>query len=113
VHEPVLADRDADMRGAAAPARGVEEDQISGLEVGRFHPVADFELLFDHARNGDAVLREDVLHQAAAIEAPGICSSRAVGYAAESHRELRDGPAVKAPRKKVGLLAPLYRVGLA
>ena len=37
--------------------------------------VADFVLLLDDSRNGDAVLREDVLHQTAAIEAGRIRSA--------------------------------------
>ncbi len=39
-----------------------------GSISGGLHLVADLPLLFDDARHGDAILREDVLHQPAAVE---------------------------------------------
>ena len=46
--------------------------------------------LLDHARNEDAVLREYILDETAAIETRGIGAPETVGHAAESHRELND-----------------------
>ena len=54
VDEGVLTDRDADVRGATASCFRVEENQIAGLDVRRPDLVADFVLLFDDPRNGDA-----------------------------------------------------------
>ena len=57
---------------------------------------------FDDARDVDAVLREDVLHEAAAVEPAGIGAPQSVGHAAEPHRELGDGSAVETVGEEIG-----------
>ena len=76
--------------------------EIARLDVGRPDCVSDLVLLFDDARDGDAVLREDVLHEPAAVEPAWIGASQSVGHAAEPHRELGDGSAVETVGEEIG-----------
>ena len=102
MNEAIAANRDGDVRRAVASSLRVEKDQIAGLDFGGLHLVADLPLLLDDARHGDAVLREDVLHQPAAIEPSRIGATKTVGHAPKSQRELRDGPAVEPAGEEVG-----------
>ena len=69
VHELIAADRDRDVRRTRIGGR--EEQDVAGREIlsrDRFpHPI----LFADLARQRQPVLREDVLREAAAVEAAG------------------------------------------
>src|SRR5687767_5095285 len=84
MHEAVGTNRDGNVRRTITVLLGVEENQIARLDVGRADRVADFVLLLDDTRNGNAVLREDVLHETAAVEAAGIGATRPIWHATES-----------------------------
>jgi hypothetical protein len=70
VDELIAADRDADVGGSGRD-RG-EEDEIAHRKVARLDLLPQSSLLLDVARQRDAVLREDILREAAAVETAGI-----------------------------------------
>jgi hypothetical protein len=81
VDELIAADHDPDMRGARRDCR--EEDEVARLEGDRRNRAAHLELLSHLTRQGHAVLPEDVLNEAAAIEARRIEAAVAIGRAAQ------------------------------
>jgi hypothetical protein len=90
VNEAVATDGDGDMRSIVTSPLGIEEDQISGFDVGRLDSVADLVLLLDDAWNIDAVLGKDVLHESAAIEPGWIGPAKPVRDAAKTQGKLGD-----------------------
>src|ERR1700676_4416463 len=82
VYEFVAANRDPDVRGARLGRR--EENQIARLEILGPEFFSNPELLPDPPREGDAVLREDVSREAAAVEATGTVAAVAVGLAPQA-----------------------------
>jgi hypothetical protein len=79
VDESRPVDRDADV-GRAATAR-VEEEEVTGLELVDSRSAA--RLLLDRSRHPYALLRENVLDEATAIEAVGVGTAVAVAGADE------------------------------
>ena len=86
--ELIRADRDADMRGAAA--HGLEKYQIARLHLSEADFLTGAVLLADFARQQHAVFREDPLDQAAAIKSGRIAPAVAVWDAAQFHGGLDD-----------------------
>ena len=97
MHKAVAPYGDCDMRCTITASLRVEEDEIARFDVGGADLIADLVLLFDDAWDRDAILREHVLHQSAAVEAGGVGSSESIGDSSKPHRKLRDGAAVEPP----------------
>jgi hypothetical protein len=98
VHEAIFSDRDGDMRGAGAFRR--EKEQVAGLDVFRLHLLAHLVLILDDAGYQDAVLREHVPHQAAAIEAGRIVAAQPIGHTAKAERVFGHCAAIVPSRKR-------------
>ena len=92
MHELVAADSDADVADLAA--LGLEEHEVAGLELVELHGLAVAILVPHDARQAQAVEREDVLHQPAAVEAVGVGAAEDVGHAAKGERRAGDRVAV-------------------
>ena len=88
VDEASIAKRDAHVRGAAA--HGFKEHEIARLHLVQIDGLSVLVLRSDLARQGRAVLREDVLDEPAAIEAGRIAPAVAVGGAKKRQRRLND-----------------------
>jgi hypothetical protein len=89
VDELVAADRDADVRCPAA--HRVEEHQIARLEIIGLDLFTFIPLMLHVARQRRAVLREDPLHEAAAIKSVGrLTSTVAIGSAPQCERGCDD-----------------------
>jgi hypothetical protein len=88
VDELVAAERNRHM----SRPRGdrTEEEQISARETVRRDRLARFELFDDGSREGDSVLSENVLREAAAVEAGWIGTAVAVGRSAERQSSASD-----------------------
>src|SRR5437762_12837384 len=84
VDELVAADRDAHMRRPWIRRR--EEQDVARREILGPHRIPRTKLIAHVARQRDAVLREDVLREAAAVEAGGIGAAVAVRRAAQRQR---------------------------
>jgi hypothetical protein len=80
MHESVAAERDGDVRRARRGRR--EKQEVAGREIrGRIDRRADAELAVYVARERQAVFREDVLREAAAVEAVRIPAAVALRLA--------------------------------
>src|SRR5215468_10361877 len=77
MHEGVAADRDADMRRSWLRCR--EKDQVSGLERIAFDRSAGLELFAHISWQRQAVLRENVLGEPAAVEPVSIRPTVPIG----------------------------------
>src|SRR5262249_42518971 len=94
VDELVAADSNRHMRRTRIGGR--EEDHVAGDEIAGLHRLSNPELIADLARQRHAVLREDVLREAAAIEsAARIGSAVAVWDAAQRQRSADERIAVE------------------
>ena len=83
-----VADVHADVIGVAAVA---EEDEVADLEAISRDSCALRHLVVGHALHAVAVLREDVVHEARAVEAGRRrCATPDVRVADEAHGEVRD-----------------------
>lgn len=95
MHKAVAAYGDCDVRCTVTASLRVEEDEIARFDVGWANVVAHLVLLFDDARDRDAILRKHVLHESAAIEAGRVGSPESIGDSSKPHRKLRDGAPVE------------------
>ena len=102
VDELVAADRDCDVRRFGTGRR--EEDDIARREVLRLHRFPDPKLLAYRARQRHAVLREDVLGEAAAVEALGIAA--AIQVPDSTQRQRRSDQRVPVDIRPFGTLGP-------
>ena len=93
MHEGVAAERNPDVRRAWRDR--AEEEQVAHRDVLGLHRFPFPVLLLHIARQGDAVLPEDVLREAAAIEAVGIAPAVAIGSPAEPKRRSCEGIGVE------------------
>src|SRR5438105_4159359 len=93
VHELVAADRDADVRRSRIGRR--EEDDVSRDETIGLHRFPYTILIAHLARQADAVLREDVLREAAAVEPARIAAAVSVRRTAQRQRRSSQGISVQ------------------
>jgi hypothetical protein len=85
VNEFVSADHDSNMcrQLPCAVVDRVEEDEIAGAEIPRVDFIAGAKLFRYRARQIDAMLTEDVPHEAAAVETRGITAAISVWRTAQ------------------------------
>jgi len=88
VDEASIAERDAHVRGATA--HGFKEHEVARLHIVQVDGLTVLVLRSDLARQGCAVLREDVLDEPAAIKARRIAPAVAVGGAEKRQRRSDD-----------------------
>jgi hypothetical protein len=86
VHELITADSHSHVRRSASDRS--EEDEIARLDARYPHICSKLILLTHFSRQGDAMLREDVLDEPAAVEAGGIRPAIPVGHTAEPEGSL-------------------------
>jgi hypothetical protein len=94
VDELVSPNRDAHVRRSIRDRP--EEDQVAGLDARQPHLGTKLKLLTYFARQRHAVLREDVLHEPAAVETGGIAPAVPVGDAPKAQRGFRDRAGIDA-----------------
>ena len=90
--EAIATDRDADVRDV--PAFGSEEHQIAWFDLVEPYSCPHSVLIAHDAWNGEAVSREHVLNETAAVEALWIGAPRSVRDALQSERGAGNGESV-------------------
>lgn len=86
VDEPVVVDDDADVGRSFGD--GLKEDEIPDPDIFQLDLLAYPKLLARFTRQRDAVLREHVLREAAAVETVGIRSAVPVRHATQAQRRI-------------------------
>ena len=98
MNELIAADHDCDMRRVAIGGR--EEHEIAGQQIFRVDLLTLPKLLTHFPRQGDPILTEDVLSEAAAVEPGRVGAAVAIRCAAQRQRGSYESVAIDSGRKR-------------